>query len=171
MKNQAEATTFSGYQNLMKAVDEDCRVRGGLWKSNMYLTQVEWILERAKHYAEKTGLTDTDILDAWESKRLNWYMNYYSEENQPLIQTDLVRVFNTEEEMYESIGELSFRCHSCNGISTNPSFCNSEQEGSAELCEFNENKLRSMFVEGGTYVFIKEKMKGMTIFTPLSWEN
>lgn len=49
-----------------------------------YCDKYKWVLDRAKHYAEKTGRTTEEILQAWESKRTYWYMNYYQECNQPL---------------------------------------------------------------------------------------
>lgn len=39
-------------------------------------------VERACHYAEKTGLSASDILDAWERGRDYWYMNFYQDGNQ-----------------------------------------------------------------------------------------
>ena len=45
-----------------------------------YCGKFKWVVDRAKHYAEKTGLTFDEILKGWEEKRNYWYMNYYQHE-------------------------------------------------------------------------------------------
>lgn len=52
--------------------------------THKYCDTYKWTIDRAKHYAEKTGRTVDEILEAWESGRTYWYMNYYNEYNQPL---------------------------------------------------------------------------------------
>lgn len=142
-----------------------------------YCDKFKWIINRAKHYAEKTGLNWEDILDSWEEDCNYWYMNYYQDCNQPLIEGDKVRVFETVDGMLEAIGERKFRCPSCGGISTNPYECNSGIEvqkatkrKKAKICDWKVYGLLGD-LGNGTYVFCKDKMKGEKIFTPISWEN
>lgn len=49
-----------------------------------YCDKFKWVIDRAKHYAEKTGRPFDEILEIWEKNRTYWYMNYYHEANQPL---------------------------------------------------------------------------------------
>ena len=42
-----------------------------------YCGKYKWVLERAKHYAEKTGKTVEEVMEIWENDRTYWYMNYY----------------------------------------------------------------------------------------------
>lgn len=49
-----------------------------------YCDKYKWVIDRAKHYAEKTGKTYEEIIEIWESNRTYWYMNYYQDCNQPL---------------------------------------------------------------------------------------
>jgi hypothetical protein len=52
--------------------------------SHKYCDKYKWVIERAKHYAEKTGKTYEEVIEIWESNRTYWYMNYYQDSNQPL---------------------------------------------------------------------------------------
>lgn len=49
-----------------------------------YCDKYKWVIERAKHYSEKTGKPYEEIIEIWESNRTYWYMNYYQEYNMPL---------------------------------------------------------------------------------------
>lgn len=145
--------------------------------SHKYCDTFKWIIDRAKHYADKTGLNWEDILDSWEEDCNYWYMNYYQECNQPEIKGDKVKVFDTVEDMLKSIGKKQFRCPSCGGISTNPYSCDSGLEiekatkrKPAKVCDW---KVYGLFGDlgKGVFVFCKDKVKGETIFMPVSWEQ
>ncbi|RKJ35209.1 hypothetical protein D7X33_38520, partial [Butyricicoccus sp. 1XD8-22] len=68
-----------GRESLKKAVQYDIDSKRtfdtekGLWE------KYDWIIKRAEHYAEKTGLHVDEILNAWEEDRDYWYQNYYQE--------------------------------------------------------------------------------------------
>jgi hypothetical protein len=49
-----------------------------------YCDKYKWVIERAKHYAQKTGIPYEEIIEIWEEDRSYWYMNYYQDCNQPL---------------------------------------------------------------------------------------
>lgn len=141
-----------------------------------YCDQFKWIIDRAKHYAEKTGLEWEEILDSWMEDCNYWYMNYFQDCNQPEIKNDTVKVFETTEDMLNAVGERKFRCPSCGGISTDPYECNSGKEISkatknkqAKICDW---KVYGLFKDlgKGVYIYCKDKKKGQTIFMPISWE-
>ena len=126
-----------GYKKLSKSVKYDCDKVEKCFNPNgcdketikcfhHYCDKFKWILERVKHYAEKTGLTEIEILNSWEKRRDYWYMNYYQDANQPKIKGDVVKIFNTKKELQESLNGKGFRCPNCKGISKNPYECNSE---------------------------------------------
>jgi hypothetical protein len=163
-----EIEDSEGYIKLKAAVAKDQLKSPGF---HDYAGKLQWIIDRAEHYAEKTGLEAGAILNAWESGRRYWYMNYYQDCNQPLIQFDKVRVFETQDELLNSIGSPSFRCPACNGISTNPYECDSGQEMSkGKLCDW---KVYGLFSDlgKGAYVFVKDKCAGERIFMPVAWED
>lgn len=142
-----------------------------------YCDKFKWIIDRAKHYAEKTGLDWEDILDSWEEGCNYWYMNYYQDSNQPEIKGEDVKVFDTVEEMVSSIGERKFRCPCCGGVSTDPYECNSgfevskaTKKKSAKVCDWKSYGLFGDLGKG-VYVYCKDKLKGETIFMPLEWER
>lgn len=55
--------------------------------SHKYCDKYKWVIERAKHYANKTGKSFEEIIEIWEKNRTYWYMNYYQDNKQPLIPT------------------------------------------------------------------------------------
>lgn len=155
--------------NSKKYTDKVCRHISKC--GHKYCDKFKWIIDRAKHYADKTGLNWEDILDSWEDNCNYWYMNYYQDCNQPEIKGDKVSVFETVEEMIKAIGEKQFRCPSCGGISTSPYKCNTGLEMSkGKICDWN---VKGLFQDLGKGIFIycKDKLAGETIFMPVSWEN
>lgn len=44
-----------------------------------------WVIARAKHYAEFRGVTLCTILNEWEGKRDYWWLSYYQESRQPKL--------------------------------------------------------------------------------------
>lgn len=68
--------------------------------SHKYCDKYKWVIDRAKHYAEKTGKTYEEIIEIWESNRTYWYMNYYQDCNQPL---------NGIKNTYEQVAKTSAR--------------------------------------------------------------
>jgi hypothetical protein len=128
-------------------------------------------LERANHYAEKTGLNASNILDTWEQYRSYWYMNYYQECNQPKIEIESVKVFDTIDELTVSFRGEGFRCPACGGVSSSPYKCTSGEEMSkGKICDWNVGGLFGDMGKG-VYVFVKENLFGETIFMPLAWEE
>ncbi|MEG1894665.1 MAG: hypothetical protein RR162_00395 [Oscillospiraceae bacterium] len=138
-----------------------------------YCDKFKWVVERAKHYEEKLGIPWEEVLSSWEKDRSYWYMNYYQDGNQPLIEGEHVRVFDTLEEFLSSVSDKRFRCPACGGISSNPYECNSGlvtgKGKSAKPCNW---KVYGLFGDmgKGCYVYIKDKVKGERIFMPVSWE-
>lgn len=159
-----------GRESLKKAVQYDIDSKRTFQTKEELWEKYDWIIKRAEHYANKTGLQADEILNAWEEDRDYWYMNYYQEANQPVIEGDNVRVFESVEEMMENIGEKKFRCPSCNSVSTNPYECNSgDKMSKGKVCNW---KVYGLFGDlgKGVYVYIKDQLKGENIFMPVSWE-
>lgn len=158
----------NGYDTLRKAVEEDVK-KDGIRDSQEYWDKFNWVLKRAEHYAKKTGLTREEILNAWESNRNFWYMNYYQDAFQPKIEGDHVRVFDTLADLMKSIGDFKFRCPYCEQISTNPYQCNSGYVENEKVCDWTVHGLFGDLGKG-VYVFVKEKGKVENIFMPIRWE-
>lgn len=156
-----DITECDGYKKLLSAVERD-ELRDSL---HNYREKLDWIIERVRHYAGKTGLSAIDILNAWESHRSYWYMNYYQEANQPLIEAENVHVFDTVEAFKESVGAPQFRCPKCKGVSSDPYECNASDD-----CDWKSYGLFGTLGKG-SYVFIKSELRGQEIFTPVAWER
>lgn len=160
-----------GRESLRKDVQYDIDSKRTFDTEEQLWKKYDWIIKRAEHYAEKTGLHTDEILNAWEEDRNYWYQNYYQESNQPKIEGDSVRIFDSVEDLLKEIGEKKFRCPSCEGISTNPYSCNSGMEmAKGKTCNWNVSGLFGDLGQG-TYVYVKDKLRGENIFTPLSWEK
>lgn len=150
-----------GYKMLREKADEN--IAHG-WGEERVNKGFNWAIERAKHYSEKLNLPINDILTSWVNQCNISFLNYFQDCNQPLIEHENVKVFETIDELLQAIGEKKFRCPSCGGISTSPYECN------ARGCNW---KVYGLFGDlgKGAYVFIKDKLSGERIFMPLSWEN
>jgi len=156
-----------GYKSLLADVKKE---EGRDQKDSRYRVKFHWVLARARHYADKTGLAAEEILDAWERCRRYWYMNYYQECKQPEIKDGHVRVFDTVEELQEAVGDSGFRCPHCNGVSTSAYECDSGVELDGKKCDW---KVYGLFGHcgNGISVFVKEKVAVQAIFMPLAWEG
>lgn len=163
-----EVTECAGYKKLLAAVERDEKESKGF---HDYRAKLQWVLDRAKHYAEKTGLDAADILDAWEEGRTYWYMNYYQECEQPEIKANSVRVFDTEEAARESFEGKGFRCPRCGGVSKHPTACNSGKEMEpGKVCDWKAFGLFGALGKG-VFVFVKSELRGYNIFKPVAWED
>lgn len=155
-----------GYKKLLAAVEQDAS-KG---TDHDYRGKFDWAIARAHHYAEKTGLSAIDILNAWEKDRSYWYMNYYQDCKQPEIKDDNVRVFETIEDLRKSIGRAEYRCPACNGVSNSAYECNSGVEVKGKVCDWKSYGLFGTLGKGVT-VYVKSELKGQQIFKPIAWEE
>jgi hypothetical protein len=160
-----------GYRKLLAAIESDEQKSPGF---HDYRAKFEWVIERALHYAERTGLDAADILDRWEEGRNYWYMNYYQDAEQPLL-NEKVRVFDTVEDLLASIGKAGFRCPYCGGITKSPYECDSGvivpkiNDGNDGPCNW---KVYGLFRDmgKGVHVFVKSELHGELMFMPVAWE-
>lgn len=131
----------------------------------------KYLRAKVEEYSNALSMPQEKILEAWEKDRTYSAINYYQESNQPSLRAGKVKVFDTTEDLVQAIGDQKFRCPSCNGITTDPYDCNSGAEMSkGKTCDW---KVYGLFgaLGKGTYVYIKDRLKGGTIFTPISWEE
>jgi hypothetical protein len=107
-----------------------------------YCGKYKWILERATHYAETTGKTQEQVIEAWESDRTYWYMNFYQECNQPEIKSDNVIMYDDWiAELKNRFGtdakKWAFKCPSCGNVQSGEDFINAEVENPQGKVYFN----------------------------------
>lgn len=176
----------AGYDSLKRAVERDCNEGCGCFNPegcnvpnqqkdgkscfHAYCDKFKWVIERAKHYGEVLQVDWREILNKWEESRTYWYMNYYQDANQPLLDGDRIRIFDTMEDLLKSVGNKGFRCPACGGVSTNPYACNSNLMIDNKKCDW---KVYGLFGDlgKGVFVFCKDKLQGETIFMPIAWEE
>jgi hypothetical protein len=171
-----------GYQSLKQAVTKDCEEQNGIFHpdgciekcpgSNCYHSfcdKFAWVMNRALHYSGFLNIPVEEILDRWEQDRNYWYMNYYQDCSQPLLTGQRIRVFDTVEDFKASGIDKGFRCPACDGISTHPTVCNSGLQINGRTCDWKAYGLFGTLGKG-TYVFVKSRVEGHTIFTPVAWE-
>lgn len=169
-------TECDGYKRLLAAVEKDeagdrriKSLKGRYFHD--YRTKLQWIVDRAQHYAEKTGLEASAILDAWEKDRRYWYMNYYQDCNQPEIKAEKVRVFETPEEARASFAGAGFRCPRCNGVSKHPTTCDTGIEIEPHKpCDWKAWGLFGALGKG-VAVFVKSEVRIYLVFMPVAWEG
>lgn len=101
--------------------------------THKYCDKYVWVLNRAQHYAEKTGKTRDEILEIWETDRSYWYMNYYQECNQPKLEGENI-IFYDEwiAQLKERFGDDSrhwvFKCPACGHLQTIQDFIDHKVE-------------------------------------------
>ena len=157
-------------QIIEKLKDEARRSWSGREGENRATKLENYLRTKLEEYSNALGIPQEDILKAWENDRDYSAINYYQEANQPSIKSEKVKVFDTVDELLQAVGEMKFRCPACDGISTNPYKCNSGLElHEGKKCDW---KVYGLFGDlgKGVYVFIKEKMRGENMFTPITWE-
>lgn len=148
---------------------DGCRRVSQCW--HKFCDKIPWVLERAQHYAEKTGLDASAILDKWEQDRSYWYMNYYQDAKQPLLDADNIRVFDSQDSLVQSVGDLGFRCPRCGGVSDSPYECTSGQEMEpGQICDWKAWGLFGTLGKGA-FVFLLDTMQSGHIFMPVAWEK
>lgn len=163
---------MNGYEKLVEDVKRNCEETGCFSENgcnnenckchHRYCDKFKWIIDRAKHYEEKLGIPWMEILDSWEEDRTYWYMNYYQESMQPLIDSDNVYVFESAEDLRKKVGN-EFICPRCKGISTDPYDCNSGIEIGGEICNWKSYGLLRFNL---VYLYCKMERKGTHCFMP-----
>lgn len=158
-----------GREKLKQTVQETIDSKRSFSTAEQLWEKYDWIINRAEHYAEKTGLDVEAILNAWEEQRDYSWNNFYQDANQPIIKGDNVKVFDTLEDLLNSLGKEGFRCPSCKGVSKNPYTCDSGVKTADKVCDWKSYGLFGTLDNGAT-VFVKEKFKVETFFMPIAWE-
>lgn len=174
MADKKQNVEMTGYEKLKASVIRDCESGGDCRTFNpegcdkehctcfhRYCDKFKWVIDRAKLYAEKTGLRWEDILSGWEKNRSYWYMNYYQEYNQPGFENgDEVRVFETLEELKASFKGKGFFCPVCKQISDDPCTCT--------RCGWS---VHGLIPCESVYAFAKDRMSVFHIYKPVEWEQ
>lgn len=89
--NWKHLATTPGYKSLKAAyirdvkdaADDVARGRRPMRDKAVFLRHFNWVINRAKHYAHRTGKSIEDILNEWEEKRTDWWLNCYQNCRQP----------------------------------------------------------------------------------------
>lgn len=179
----SELTESPGYKSLLYDVQRDCEGDGGVFNPNgcesrcpnshcfhQYCDKFKWVIDRVYHYSKTLDIPVENILDSWEKDRNYWYMNFYQNSNQPLINPGRkVKVFETVEDFKESGIEKGFRCPACGGVSTHPTICNSGKRFKDHICDWKSYGLLGTLGKG-VFVYIKSEVQGHQIFMPIAWE-
>ena len=151
-----------GLSSLKIAIQRD--IEDNSIHSDRLDNHLQWILDRATHYAEKLGTTQEKILEAWETNRTYWHLNYYQESNQPLITDNQVKIYENKAEFISAIGNEGFRCPSCHKISKDPQECT--QDG----CDWKSYGLFGTLGAGIKIIF-KDNPYPIEIFKPIYLET
>jgi hypothetical protein len=162
-----EITECEGYKSLLGAVERYEKQYG--IHSGGYREKLDWAVNRAKHYSKVTGICACEILSGWEECRVNSFMSFYCEENQPILTAGAEYVFETTEDLMSSTGKKGYRCPKCGGVSQSAYECTSGLGKDGTPCDW---KSFGQFgnIGYGTFVFVKEGMTGQTILSPIAWE-
>lgn len=134
--------------------------------------KLQWVQELANHYEERTGIDAIEIFEAWEKRRSYWFMNFYQDANQPLID-EKVRVFDDSEAFLQSIGDKGFRCPACGAVSKNPYQCDAGTVTDGKVCDWKAYGLFGTMGKGSHAVLRRGPEGNLVqagIFKPIAWE-
>lgn len=130
-----------------------------------YCDKFKWVLDRAALYAKAFEIPVEAIINKWESQRDYWYMNYYQDSSQPIPEASgKFRIFETIEDLLKSVGNVGFRCPSCNQRSSDAYTCNA-----GNGCNWKAYGLFHTMGKG-VMVFVKSELTMNEIFMPIAWE-
>jgi hypothetical protein len=87
--NWKHLATTKGYRSLKAAYQSDLEKK--YRNKEELLKKFNWVIGRAKHYSNKSGIPISDILDAWETGRDYWWLNYYQDCNQPKLHSNSLK--------------------------------------------------------------------------------
>lgn len=107
-----------------------------------YCGKYKWVLDRAKHYAEKTGKSVDDVMAIWETNRDYWYMNYYQDSKQPLINSEFIInyedwIAQLKSRFGDDAKKWAFKCPRCGNIQTAQDFIDKGIESPEDKVYFN----------------------------------
>lgn len=164
---------LTGIEKLKAAVERD----ESRDKFHDYRKKLDWIIERAKHYAEVSGMDYEKIIDRWEYRRNYSYINYYQDSNQPRLDGKRVLIFENQEHLQKELSCKNFRCPYCEGVSKNPYECDSGKEVKL-INSGNEVKKCNWKVYGflgglgkEVFIFLKDMAAGEKIFPPVDFDD
>ena len=84
----------TGYKSLKDAYMRDARKAGTetrpMRNKDEFYKKFQWVINRCIHYSQALNKTPWEVLDAWESKRDYWWMNFYQDSNQPKIRKESI---------------------------------------------------------------------------------
>jgi hypothetical protein len=147
----------------------DINIRNGCFEDSCKKAY-NFAIERAKHYAEKTGLDINVLLEKWEKDRNVTFPNWYQDCKFPCLDGK-VRVFENLEELNKSIKNFEFICPCCKQISTNAYECNSGYVlKNNKICNWKVYGLLSDLGKG-IFIFVKSEKRGQKIFLPKEWRD
>jgi hypothetical protein len=171
----------TGKESLIAAVLDSCKSEGGDGVNFCHESRkcrccqkYKWIMDRAAHYAEKLGSDVESVLKVWEGRRDYWFMNYYQDADQPLIEGEDIRVMNAESMKAVDL-EKGFRCPCCNGISKDAYECDSGivvkniKDGKDGVCNWKSYGLFRTLGKGITIV-MSDSLQMTHCFMPICWE-
>lgn len=130
-------TIEKGIESLKESVRRDCAKAALQFSetgcgenkcSRCYCDKFKWIMDRAAHYAQHTGIPADQILKEWEEQRSYWYMNYYQDCNQPLLSGTVPIIPHAEwladlkSKYGDDQNQWRFKCPSCGWIQCKQDF-------------------------------------------------
>lgn len=136
------------------------RTKGGGWNDERLPKLIQFIEQRAAHYAKKLGVSFDEVVDAWEKNRDYSAVNYYQNANFPEITADVL-LMNSVDQFKEFCQGKGFICGSCGKNTKSPYECK---------CGW---KTYGLFGPGktATFIVLRPAMRGEWIFRPAALQR
>lgn len=160
----------STHSELMAEVTRDMTECGEDMDGPSY-QKLLWIMDRARFYAAKIGVTTEEVISSWERSRSYWYFNHYQANRYPLFEGPAFLVDSFGEWILAN-GGCGFRCPSCGANSSRHYSCSAC--GASPRSESGWVDCPGAIISncGPTVVIVlREIMKPMRLFMPIAWEH
>lgn len=125
----------------------------------------EFLNKMLDNYSQFLGMSRRDILVALEIKRDYSANNFYQERNLPELKD--IDIYDTVEDFKKKFTSHRFVCPACNGISTNPSVCDSgkpmDKKGK-KICDWKAYGLLGTLNKGYRFVIKSEFLNKPVVY-------
>lgn len=132
------------YNNILNKICDDIEnskslvyIKDKIIDTNEILT---FIKSMTKNYSEVLGYSEVEILAAMETERQSIPSNYYNANNFPLLD-EKVKIFETTNELFDSIKQNRFICPCCKQEQMNPYTCESGFIDNEKECDLRKHSI------------------------------
>jgi len=165
---------MNSVKELLSAIKKNSFGRSNFRSTKEVNNVIRFAIGISLNYANKLGYTQQEVLNALESKRSYWALNYYQSSRFPKI-TNNTHIYPSYTDFACKFPSHRFRCPCCNGLSTDPSTCDTKLPAKTKsgICDWKAYGLFGTLGKGYRFVVKDTFLENPVIydiFKPLELE-